>query len=96
MGALQLLPNINNEEKLLAYLVDKEGTVSKMPFEINMANLKDFVKIFETNYLIFENQSGIVLFEISEGLLCYVNEAAGLTKGEVRKALYQGGIKCIR
>lgn len=83
-------------DSLFAYIIDNEGSISTLPIAVALDKLERFTNLFETQYLLFRDSKGNILFEVSQGLLCYVNEESGLTRGEVRRALYSCGIKSIK
>lgn len=81
---------------LKGYIVDCDGVIADIPVEMELRNIQEFINVFQQNYLIFRNDTGETLFEVSEGIICHVNEESGLSKRELVQALYRNGLRIVR
>lgn len=81
---------------LYGHFIDEDGSISTLPIEIKSDQLHQFARIFQDSYLLFKAENGETLFEVSDGLLVYVNEMAGLNRNNIRAALYDCGIRHIQ
>lgn len=81
---------------LFAYFIDSEGEVANVPIRVKLVKLSDFVQRFAKFYLIFRDEEGQLLFEVTDGLLCYISQDINIEKKDVREVLYYYGLKNIR
>lgn len=95
-----LIKHLQGEEgelkDLFAYFIDSEGEVANIPIRVKLDKLRDFVHRFENLYLVFRDQEGQLLFEVTDGLLCYISQDIEISKKDVREVLYHCGVKNIR
>lgn len=95
---MSAIPKQRFEEimNLYAYVVNESGEVSTIPIIMNLSEIGAFVSLFRKKYLIFRDGEGQEMFEVSGGILVFVNPESGLSKEEIRRNLYRRGITCIR
>jgi hypothetical protein len=89
----------NNNKRLknlYAYFIDSDGEVAGVPIEVSLSTLSDFIHLYQHAYVVFRDEDNQLLFEVSDGLLVYVNQEIDVKKSDVRKILYLSGLKNIR
>lgn len=91
-----LLTEDGQLKELFAYFIDSEGEVANIPIRVQLDKLSSFVQRFENLYLVFRDEDGQLLFEVSDGLLCYISQDINITRKDIREVLYQCGVKNIR
>ena len=61
---------------------------------MKLENLHQFIEHFKGAYVGFSDGS-VRLFELSDGLLCYVNSEVPIKRSDIRLVLYNCGMKDI-
>lgn len=95
-----LIQHLTTEEgtlkDLYAYFIDSQGDVASIPILVTLTKLNVFVRRFEDLYVVFRDEEGQLLFEVTDGLLCYISQDINIKKSDVREVLYYCGLKNIR
>lgn len=98
-GKNSLINFLTNEDgtvrNIIGQFIDEEGEVAGIPLSIKLSELEHFVTDFEGAYIIFRDSSEEMplLFEVSDGMLCFVTPEQPIKRSDVRDILHHSGIK---
>ncbi|MEX3623626.1 hypothetical protein [Viridibacillus arvi] len=84
-----------NLKDLCAFFIDEQGEIAGIPIQVRLENLSVFIEQFEKAYLVFRDTDNQLLFEVSDGLLCYISQDIKIRRCDVREVLYLCGMKNI-
>lgn len=79
------------QKPLTAFFIDEDGEIAGLPIIVELKNLHQFIDYFKGAYIGFA-VGFIRLFEISDGILCYVNSDVPIKRSDVRFILYNCGL----
>lgn len=97
----RLIQHLQKEDgtmkKLFVSFINSEGDIAKLPILVDLESLAAFIGKFADRYIIFRDENTQLLFEVSDGLLCYVTQDTDINikREDVREILYSIGIKNI-